>query len=146
MQYKKKNRFFNTFTEPADPIDIHIGKRLRIKRKSAGLSQTRLGEMLGVTYQQIQKYERADNRISASCLFRLAFLLDVPVEWFFAMEPIGVLKSDGQTTPNIHVNRHMNILYQDEIFEVVRIHYQNAYYKYRRKSYDLSFSGNEKIQ
>jgi transcriptional regulator with XRE-family HTH domain len=134
MQNKKKNLFCCTFIEATDPIDIHIGKRLRIKRKAAGLSQTRLGEMLGVTYQQIQKYERAVNRISASCLFRLAFLLDVPVEWFYITEPIGVLKSDNQTTPNIHANRHINILYQDEIFEVVRNHYQNAYYKYRRKS------------
>ncbi len=66
-----------------DPIDRHVGRRLRLRRALVGLSQERLGELLGVTFQQIQKYERGANRIGAGRLWRLAAILGVPVAWFF---------------------------------------------------------------
>ena len=66
-----------------DPIDIHVGQRVRARRKMLGLSQTQLGQELGVTFQQVQKYERGTNRIGSSRLFRMSTTLDVPVAYFF---------------------------------------------------------------
>ncbi len=66
-----------------DPIDVHVGQRVRARRKMLGLSQTQLGEELGVTFQQVQKYERGTNRIGSSRLFRMSSTLDVPVAYFF---------------------------------------------------------------
>ena len=66
-----------------DPIDVHVGQRVRARRKMLGLSQTQLGKELGVTFQQVQKYERGTNRIGSSRLFRMAASLDVPVSYFF---------------------------------------------------------------
>jgi len=66
-----------------DPIDIHVGQRVRARRKMLGLSQTQLGHELGVTFQQVQKYERGTNRIGSSRLFRMSNTLDVPVAYFF---------------------------------------------------------------
>ncbi|MGE0845299.1 MAG: helix-turn-helix domain-containing protein [Flavobacteriaceae bacterium] len=67
----------------ATPIDEHVGNRMRVRRIMVGLSQEKLGELLGLTFQQIQKYERATNRISASRLFEIARILEVPVSFFF---------------------------------------------------------------
>ena len=67
----------------ATAVDVHIGQRLRLRRKLAGLSQEQLAERLGVTFQQVQKYEKGTNRISASRLFGAARLLSVPVSYFF---------------------------------------------------------------
>ncbi len=66
-----------------NPIDIHVGKRLRLRRTLLGMSQERLGELLGLTFQQVQKYERGANRIGSSRLFELGQILDVPVSFFF---------------------------------------------------------------
>ena len=66
-----------------DPVDIHVGARVRERRKSLGLSQSGLGDHVGLTFQQIQKYERGVNRISASKLWVIADLFDVPIPWFF---------------------------------------------------------------
>ncbi len=66
-----------------DPIDVHVGQRVRARRKMLGLSQTQLGKELGVTFQQVQKYERGTNRIGSSRLFRMSTTLDVPVAYFF---------------------------------------------------------------
>jgi transcriptional regulator with XRE-family HTH domain len=67
-----------------DPIDAEIAKRVRALRLQRGLSQTELSDALGVTFQQVQKYERGMNRISAGRLLRIADVLEVPVAFFFA--------------------------------------------------------------
>lgn len=67
----------------AHPVDIHIGQRLRERRMLLGLSQERLGELLGLTFQQVQKYERGANRVSGSRLWEVARALDCPVSFFF---------------------------------------------------------------
>jgi len=64
-------------------IDVHVGARLRLCRKSQGMSQGALASQLGMTFQQVQKYERGVNRISASVLFTIAQVLQVPVSYFF---------------------------------------------------------------
>ncbi|MDH3662484.1 MAG: helix-turn-helix transcriptional regulator [Alphaproteobacteria bacterium] len=66
-----------------NPIDVHVGKRLRLRRTLLGMSQERLGDLLGLTFQQVQKYERGVNRIGSSRLYELGQILDVPVSFFF---------------------------------------------------------------
>lgn len=66
-----------------DPIDIHVGKRVRKSRISLGVSQRSLGDCVGLPFQQIQKYERGANRISASKLWAISNFLNVPIDWFF---------------------------------------------------------------
>jgi transcriptional regulator with XRE-family HTH domain len=70
-----------------NPIDIHVGSRVRLRRMLIGMSQEKLGEKLGLTFQQIQKYEKGINRIGASRLFDLAQVLGVPVQFFYEEAP-----------------------------------------------------------
>lgn len=76
-----------------NPIDIHVGGRVRLRRMMLGMSQEKLGEQLGITFQQIQKYEKGTNRIGASRLQHIATVLSVPVAFFF---------EDAPATPNGH--------------------------------------------
>ena len=64
-------------------IDVHVGQRVRQRRVLCGLNQTELANAIGLTFQQLQKYERGMNRISASKLWQISQVLDVPVQWFF---------------------------------------------------------------
>jgi len=66
-----------------NPVDIHVGLQVRLRRKELKISQEKLAETLGLTFQQVQKYERGSNRISASKLYEIARTLRVPVAWFF---------------------------------------------------------------
>jgi len=70
-----------------NPIDIHVGSRVRLRRMMLGMSQEKLGESLGITFQQIQKYEKGTNRIGASRLQHIATVLSVPVSFFFEDAP-----------------------------------------------------------
>jgi transcriptional regulator with XRE-family HTH domain len=65
------------------PVDVNVGSRVRLRRNMLGLSQSKLGDAIGLTFQQVQKYERGTNRISASSLYMLSRALDVPVSFFF---------------------------------------------------------------
>jgi transcriptional regulator with XRE-family HTH domain len=70
-----------------NPIDVHVGARIRLRRNMLGMSQERLGESLGITFQQIQKYEKGTNRVGASRLQAIARILSVPVAFFFEDAP-----------------------------------------------------------
>jgi transcriptional regulator with XRE-family HTH domain len=74
-------------------VDIHVGARIRMRRKSMGLSQTQLADSVGITFQQLQKYERGSNRVSASKLYGMAVTLQTSVAWFF--EGMTVLDAAG---------------------------------------------------
>lgn len=76
-----------------DPIDIHVGQRVKIKRKSIKMTQQELGAVLGLTFQQVQKYERGANRISASKLFVIAETLGVSISYFFD-DMVGIEDKD----------------------------------------------------
>ncbi|MBN9440538.1 helix-turn-helix transcriptional regulator [Bosea sp. (in: a-proteobacteria)] len=80
-----------------NPIDRHVGSRVRMRRMLAGVSQEKLGEALGLTFQQVQKYEKGANRISASRLQQIAKMLDVPVSFFFEGAPSGDMPEGGFT-------------------------------------------------
>ncbi len=85
-----------------NPIDIHVGGRIRLRRNMLGMSQERLGENLGITFQQIQKYEKGTNRVGASRLQAIASHHEVPVAFFFEDAPGGTagegLAEESQTT------------------------------------------------
>lgn len=70
-----------------NPIDIHVGSRVRLRRTMLGMSQEKLGESLGITFQQIQKYEKGANRVGASRLQEIAHVLNTPVSFFFEDAP-----------------------------------------------------------
>jgi transcriptional regulator with XRE-family HTH domain len=81
-----------------NPMDIHVGSRVRLRRMVIGMSQEKLGEKMSLTFQQIQKYEKGTNRIGASRLFQLSQILDVPVQFFF--EDAQALLASRGITPN----------------------------------------------
>ena len=72
---------------PLNSVDVYVGARLRMRRAMLGMSQSKLGAILGVTFQQIQKYEKGVNRISASRLKHAAGVFDVDVDWFYEGGP-----------------------------------------------------------
>lgn len=76
------------------PVDTHVGKRLRLRRTLLGLSQEAVGSAIGVTFQQVQKYERGINRMGASRLYDFSKLLNIPVSYFFE----GFQGAEGQKT------------------------------------------------
>ena len=90
----------------SNPIDKHVGSRVRMRRKMLGMSQTKLGDALGLTFQQVQKYEKGTNRISASRLQQLAHILQVPVTFFFEGAPpvAGQRKGLGEAPSPAYVS------------------------------------------
>lgn len=81
------------------PVDVHVGKQLRVQRVIMGLSQEALARAVGITFQQVQKYERGVNRLSASRLFDFARVLGVPVSFFFEGYDNGQAAAVAATTP-----------------------------------------------
>jgi len=87
-----------------DPTDKHVGGRIRMRRQTLGMSQGRLGDHLGLTFQQVQKYEKGINRVSASRLQQLCTVLDVPIPFFFEGVPQSASKvRKGTQTPSTDV-------------------------------------------
>lgn len=98
-----------------DPIDVHVGSRVRLRRTLIGLSQSELASILGLTFQQVQKYENGANRISASRLYKVAEALSVPVSFFFdAMEP-----ANGKSE-HLALGDGQHIVSSRDVIELVR--------------------------
>lgn len=110
-----------------NPIDVHVGARVRLRRTLLGMSQEKLGEALGLTFQQVQKYERGANRIGASRLYDLSRVLDVPVSYFFedmgedtmAASPRYMVRAT-EDPPEVEDGR----MVQRETLELVRAYYR----------------------
>ena len=86
-----------------NPIDVHVGSRVRIRRVELGMSQGKLGDALGITFQQVQKYEKGTNRIGASRLQHVSGILQVAVAHFFEGTP-GQLKAKGNPPSSTYVS------------------------------------------
>lgn len=123
-------------TANPDPIDIHVGSRVRLRRTLLGLSQEKLGEALGLTFQQVQKYERGANRIGSSRLYRLSRILDVPVAFFFDELPMSALRGPGMGEPPAE-DFEPHALSRRETLELVRAYYKITDPKIRKKLFDL---------
>ena len=102
-----------------DPVDVHVGRRLRQARLLAGLSQEELGQGIGVSFQAVQKYEQGENRLSASRLFRAAKLLDQPVSFFFEALDGGVPEATpaALSRDEIDLLRHYRQITSDDVRE-----------------------------
>jgi len=83
--------------EGPDPVDIHVGERIRLRRAMLRLTQQDLAQSIGISFQQLQKYERGANRVSASRLFDIASHLDVPISFFFEDIEDDLLEQRGLT-------------------------------------------------
>jgi transcriptional regulator with XRE-family HTH domain len=125
------------------PIDVHVGGRVRLRRTLMGMSQERLGEALGLTFQQVQKYERGVNRIGASRLFDLARVLDVPIGFFFDDMPDGVGGSTGLSRrvaggfADAQDGFEDDTLHRRETLELVRAYYRITDPAVRKRVFDL---------
>src|SRR5476649_2712366 len=98
------------------PIDVHVGSRIRLRRTLLGMSQERLGEALGLTFQQVQKYERGTNRVGASRLFDLSRVLDVPISFFYDDLPEALSGTYGQQSHAVTGRRSMGFAETQEGF------------------------------
>ncbi|MBI0433167.1 helix-turn-helix domain-containing protein [Roseomonas sp. KE0001] len=124
------------------PIDVHVGTRVRLRRTLMGMSQEKLGEALGLTFQQVQKYERGVNRIGASRLFDLARVLDVPIGFFFddmpdAMGGNGALRSRMGGFAESQEGFEDDTLHKRETLELVRAYYRITEPAVRKRVFDL---------
>ena len=115
------------------PVDVHVGKRIRHRRWMVGMTQQQLGEIVGIKFQQIQKYETGMNRVSASRLWDIGAALDVPINFFFE----GI--EDGSTaTEEVSVETARGDLLADkEALELVRSYYSIPEQQ-RRRLFDLA--------
>ncbi len=126
-------------SDKPNPTDIHVGARVRLRRTLLGMSQEKLGDAIGLTFQQVQKYERGANRVGASRLYDLSRVLDIPVSFFFedmtvAGEPelrVGGLSeaADGYEA---------DPLLKRETLELVRAYYKITDPHIRRRLFDLA--------
>jgi transcriptional regulator with XRE-family HTH domain len=95
-------------TKRPNPIDVHVGSRLRMRRMMLGMSQVKLGEAFGVTFQQVQKYEKGVNRMGSSRLQQAADILGVTVPFFFEGATGGTYKPDGSAPSPAYVNEFVS--------------------------------------
>ena len=125
----------------SNPVDIHVGQRLRLRRTLLGLSQEKLGDAVGLTFQQIQKYERGANRIGASRLYLFSRILEVPVSYFFDDMADEIQTHEGQMAVGLS-DQPQEALERDpmarrETLELVRAYYAVGDPKVRRRIVDL---------
>ena len=119
----------------AGHIDLHLGKRLRRRRRLLGLTQQQLASAVGVRFQQIQKYECGANRISAARLWELAEALEVPINYFYE----GLEAEAAADTANDAVKRSEQVLARKETLDLVRAYYRLGE-RPRRRLLDLAKS------
>ncbi len=128
-------------TGKPNPVDVHVGSRVRLRRTMLGMSQEKLGDAISLTFQQVQKYERGANRIGASRLFELSRVLDVPVSFFFDDMSadtlaarggrVGHLSEDGETL-------ELDPMAKRETLELVRAYYRINDPGVRKKVFELA--------
>lgn len=109
------------------PVDVHVGGRVRMRRTLLGMSQEKLGEAIGLTFQQVQKYERGTNRIGASRLHDLSKVLDVPIGFFF--EELGDWQATKAATKAMgfaeeQADFDLDPMAKRETLELVRAYYR----------------------
>jgi transcriptional regulator with XRE-family HTH domain len=126
-----------------NPIDVYVGSRIRLRRTLLGISQEKLAEAMGLTFQQVQKYERGVNRVSSSRLVDMANALDVEIPYFFeemsagvsAQTPSALLKAGKQPTAN---GNETDLLARRETLEFVRAYYRIADPAVRKRVAELT--------
>ena len=123
------------------PVDVHVGARLRQRRTLLGMSQTMLGDALGLSFQQVQKYERGTNRIGAGRLFELSWALDVPVEYFFDEMPAEVAAispAQKHRKAKEPMSYALDPMARRETLELVRAYYKIKNAKVRKRLFGMT--------
>ncbi len=113
-------------------VDAHVGSRIRLRRTILGMSQKNLGDAIGLTFQQVQKYELGVSRVSAGMLWRLGQVLDVPVLFFFEDMAAGAVERPAVADDQIVMRR--------ETLKLVRVYYRIASPGLRRAIVDVARS------
>ena len=108
----------------ATAVDAHVGGRVRTRRTLLGLSQERLGEVLGLTFQQVQKYEKGSNRIGASRLYHISKILDVPVSYFYEDMPDELGRQTLPVGQPTREESKPDTMHKRETLELVRAYYR----------------------
>ena len=128
-------------SDKPNPIDVHVGTRVRLRRTLLGMSQEKLGDALGLTFQQVQKYERGANRIGASRLYDLSRVLDVPVSFFFddiKAETIEAAQGEPGAREAPTGGYEPDPMMRRETLELVRAYYRIPDTQIRRRLFDLT--------
>ena len=123
------------------PVDIHVGARVRQRRVLLGMNQTKLGDALGLSFQQVQKYERGTNRISSSRLYDLALVFEVSIEYFFDDMPPEVAASSparGRGKAEKSPRYEPNPMLKRETLELVRAYYKIEDADVRKRVYEMT--------
>ncbi|MFQ6017508.1 MAG: helix-turn-helix domain-containing protein [Kiloniellaceae bacterium] len=128
-------------TGKPNPVDVHVGGRVRLRRTLLGLSQEKLGDAIGLTFQQVQKYERGANRIGSSRLYDLSRVLDVPVEFFFDDMPSSVAaRSPAQVRGMAEESStyELDPMAKRETLELVRAYYKIRDPQVRKRLFEMT--------
>ena len=121
----------------SNPIDVHVGSRVRLRRTMLGMSQEKLGEHLGITFQQIQKYEKGANRVGASRLQEIARVLNTPISFFFEDAPGNGSSSTGGFGESESSNYVVDFLSSSEGLQLNRAFVKIKDAKVRRKIVEM---------
>ncbi len=138
----KSKPLYGRGTGKPHPVDIHVGARVRQRWVLLGMNQTKLGDALGMSFQQVQKYESGTNRISAGKLFKISQVFDVSIEHFFedipaavaASSPAGKKSGKAKKPPSYEPNP----MHRRETLELVRAYYEIEDAKIRKRVYELT--------
>src|SRR5579863_4484566 len=126
-------------SDKPNPVDVQVGSRVRLRRNMLGLSQEKLGEAIGLTFQQVQKYERGANRIGASRLHELSRVLDVPVSFFFDdVDPVRAPAIPGGFAEPPAEGFESDPLRRRETIELVEAYYAIEDAAARRRLFELA--------
>ncbi len=137
---KSKPRYGYGTRKPS-PVDVHVGARVRMRRTLLGMTQTDLGDALGLTFQQVQKYEKGANRIGSSRLYDLSRVLDVPIEHFFEEMPADVAASPPAHSRGMAedpVSYELDPMAKRETLELVRAYYKITDSNTRKRLFELT--------
>ncbi len=123
------------------PVDVHVGKRLRLQRTILGMSQESIGTAIGVTFQQVQKYERGVNRMGSSRLYEFSRILGVPVSFFFegfeVEHGVGEPGMAGMAEASMSDFQHEEQMASRETMEMMRAYYRISSPKVRKGVFEL---------
>ncbi len=136
-----KRETYGRGTGRPNPVDVHVGARVRLRRTLLGMSQEKLGDAIGLTFQQVQKYERGANRIGSSRLFDLSRVLDVPIAFFFDEMPGDVAASSPAQTRGMAeepVTYELDPMAKRETLELVRAYYKITDPHVRKRLFELT--------
>ena len=127
-----------------NPIDVYVGSKIRQRRTLLGMSQEKLGDSIGLTFQQVQKYERGMNRVGASRLYDLVRVLDVPVGYFFSDMPQEIADQslvrnrELEEKPVESITQEINPMAKRETLELVRAYYKITDPQLRKRLFEMT--------